>query len=159
MDKIIHVGFGEYRISDNPDSVLICFGLGSCVAVTMYDTKKKMGGMIHVVLPSTQGRPTQSLARFADSGIPFLLEEMKKMGADKRRLIVTVSGGAKILKLHYPINDYDIGSKNVEKTLEVLKQLGLSIHGQETGGTRGRTVRLHIKSGETFVRQRGEKLL
>lgn len=159
MEKIIPVGFGEYRISANPEGVLICFGLGSCVAVTMYDTGKKIGGMLHIVLPSTQGRLTKTPARFADTGIPLLLEEMRKMGAEKRRTIVTMAGGAKILKLHYSLEPLDIGSRNVDVCLETLKQLGLRVHGQETGGTRGRTVRLYIKSGETFVRQRGEKQL
>lgn len=154
---MIHVGFGEYQISKNPDTVLVCFGLGSCVAVTMYDLRSQIGGMIHIVLPSAYGRPTQTPARFADTGIPLLVEEMRKTGADKNRLIVKLAGGAKILKLPVRTDELDVGARNVEMCVRTLKKLRLPIHGADTGGDRGRTVRLLINTGETFVRQREEK--
>lgn len=156
MEKMIHVGFGEYKISQNPDAVLVCFGLGSCVAVSFYDERKRLGGMIHVVLPTSHGKPSSAPARFADTGIPLLLEEMIKLGAQKSRLRVNITGGAKILKLQSTLEQLDIGFRNVQKCLEVLKQLQLPIYGQETGGTMGRTVRFYINTGKTVVRHRGE---
>jgi len=158
MTHTVYVGFGEHKVSTSPDTVLTCFGLGSCVAVMLYDRKKQIGGMLHVVLPTSNGTRASNPMRFADTGIPLLVEEMHKKGADKKHLTAKLVGGAKILRFpQISHSELDIGVRNVQMCEEVLRKLGLRIIGQETGGTQGRTVTFRIDSGEAFVRQRGDK--
>ena len=59
-DTTIMVGLGDVKISDDPESVLACLGLGSCVAVSVFDPVAKIWGMAHVVLPASQERPEQN---------------------------------------------------------------------------------------------------
>ena len=74
----IMVGLGEVKISKDPETVLACLGLGSCVAITVFDPVAKIGGMAHVVLPESRGRSGEKAGRYADVAIPQLLEKLKK---------------------------------------------------------------------------------
>jgi chemotaxis protein CheD len=50
MKNKIIIGIGEYTVSNN-DSLIVTLGLGSCVGVCLIDKKRKIGAMIHVMLP------------------------------------------------------------------------------------------------------------
>ena len=77
----IAVGLGDIKCSKNRDSVLVCYGLGSCVGVSMYDRRTHIGGMAHVVLPDSSILPESDVpGKFADSR-PALLNMMLEMGA------------------------------------------------------------------------------
>jgi len=152
----LHVGFGDYKVSSDPQSVLTALGLGSCVAVTLYDSKKRIGGMIHVVLPTGNGKLHSLKGKYADTGIPGLLEAMLQAGADRRRLVAKLAGGAKIIKRNFPILDLNIGDKNVQKCLEILRSLRIPVEAQDTGGSAGRVAELHVGTGALIIRQREE---
>ncbi len=51
--------------ADRADAVIVTLGLGSCVAIMLYDPEAQVGGMAHVLLPS------KSLARDADNPAKF----------------------------------------------------------------------------------------
>jgi len=153
MKTMINVGFGEYKISTDPESVLVSFGLGSCVAITFYDPVNRIGGMIHVVLPTANGKVARMPGRYADTGIPLLIEEMRKAGARPEKLIVKMAGGAKIIKRSYAPSELDIGKQNIERCLKILKMYHFVLCGQAIGGHKGRTVKLFIDSGKTCVGQ------
>ena len=53
MNKSLVVNIADMRISNNPEDVLVTYSLGSCVAIVLYDPYKKIGGMIHVMLPDS----------------------------------------------------------------------------------------------------------
>ncbi len=65
----------EYGVVESPDQ-LITIGLGSCVGITLYDKYNKVGGMVHIMLP--ENRKGLKPAKYADTGIPLLIEEMEK---------------------------------------------------------------------------------
>jgi chemotaxis protein CheD len=46
---------------------------------------------------------------------------------------------------------FHIGERNAETAKAVLSDLGVRIHAVDTGGNRGRTVRLHLESGRLMV--------
>jgi len=45
MGKVV-VRIADYRIAEAP-AILVTYGLGSCVAVALYDTDTRMGGLCH----------------------------------------------------------------------------------------------------------------
>lgn len=140
-------------MSREPGEVLVAYGLGSCVGVTLVDPESHLGGMAHVLLPASEGRPVgaASPARFADHGIDALLEVFAAAGTVKRRLIVKLAGGGSVLG---PANaaKFKIGERNAEAIRERLCFHGLSAIASDLGGAQGRTLELHIASGKTFVR-------
>jgi chemotaxis protein CheD len=151
MMAIHTVGIGEWIVSADPDAILKTYALGSCVAVMVYDSKVRVAGMIHVALPDStidQGRAQVMPGYFADTGLPLLIEEMKKLGVIRSHVWVKLAGGASVMD---SCGLFDIGKRNV---LAVKKQLWRSTLGpiaEDVGGTISRTVSLSVATGETTL--------
>jgi len=67
---MLNVGIGEIAVLDKPGKIG-AIGLGSCVAVAMYDPIAKVGGMVHVLLPDSRGQKTELPGKFANTGVPY----------------------------------------------------------------------------------------
>lgn len=159
MPGTVHsVSIGEMVVSKNPEDTLVAYGLGSCVAVSMYDPTTKVAGMIHSLLPqaSKTNGGANTMAKFVDEGIPLLVETIQKAGANKNRLIVYLCGGAQMLAAPGFKNSLNIGQRNVETAEAVLKTNGFKIQARSTGGNSGRTVKMQVSSGEITVKTLGE---
>ena len=77
------VGIGEWIVSSDPADIIKTYALGSCVAVLVYDSKVRVAGMIHVALPDSAVDPERAKSLpgyFADTGLPVMIEEMKRLG-------------------------------------------------------------------------------
>ena len=152
QDTNITLGLGELRAATGADTVLACLGLGSCVAMCAYDPVSKVGGMAHMVLPRRGESTGQAVsAKFVDCGVPMLIEQMEQLGAKKSRLVVKLVGGAQMIANQNHNGVFHIGERNAETAKAVLADLGVPIRAVDTGGNRGRTVRLHLESGRLMV--------
>lgn len=161
MSELIKVGMADYKVGKNPSS-LISYGLGSCVGIAVYDPVSKVGGLAHIMLPdSTQARSTENPAKFADTCLPLMLDEILKLGAVKSRLAVKIAGGAQMFTFANATDVMRVGERNVEAVKAVLKKLDLRILAEDTGGNYGRTVELKLDSGVYKVKtiDKGEKEL
>ena len=149
----ISVGIGQIAVSKDSHDVLVAYGLGSCIGVSAHDASSGVSGLVHVLLPASDGKTPQAgePARFADTGIDALLKEMTAAGASSRRIVLKLAGGAAVLG---PGNaeKFKIGERNAEAIKERLKVHGLRAVREDLGGTKGRTLELHVCSGKTFVR-------
>ncbi len=147
-----NVGIAEVRTARSPD-FLAAYGLGSCVAVTLYDAKNKVGGLAHVMLPSSR---LQEIAvtpgKFADTGIEALWTMLLSAGADPEALRAKLTGGANMFTaLAYQA--VPIGTRNVVAAREKLAQKGIPILGEEVGGAQGRTILFSLADGRVEVRK------
>jgi chemotaxis protein CheD len=145
-------------VSKATTDIMVAYGLGSCVAVCLYDPLSGVGGMLHALLPDAPGNPAGEAnpAKFVKQGVPLLLEAVTKLGANKSRLVVRLCGGAQMLTAPGLNNTLNIGERNVATAEEVLKQLGLRIKDQITGGHAGRTVKLFVNGGKITVKTLGQ---
>ena len=145
------VGLGELKYSDRSGQELTCLGLGSCVAVSMWDPLNKQGAMAHVVLPEcSSGR--QPTPKFADVAVPEMVEKLIKMGAVTSRLDIKLVGGAHMTPTDSPnLPAMRIGDRNIEAVKAQLSRLGLKANAENLGGNNGRTVRLDVESGRVTV--------
>ena len=118
--EALYVNLAEIRVASSP-SELICLGLGSCIAVALYDPQIKMGGLAHVLLPdssiaSNQNKP----GKFANTAVNELLKIMRAKGAKLENIQAKIFGGAEM----FPgINGYDKKSIGECNTLAVIKEL------------------------------------
>ena len=154
----IRVGIAESGVVLNPNSVST-LGLGSCVGVTLYDERRKIGGMVHVMLPSTELAKGADFNRskFADSAVPDLLQQMIRSGADQRRLVAKLAGGAQMFNLGGDADSLlKIGARTVEACKKALSLLRIPIVAEDTGGSWGRTVELFSESGVLEIRAIGK---
>ena len=152
-ERLVMVNMGQLAVSGNPEAVLSALGLGSCVAVCAYDPVARLGGLIHVVLPSSViGRPHDGPAKFADLGVPRLVAAMQKAGAACSRLRTGILGGANVLSTLDHGGVSHIGARNVEAVRQALAEARLTPLAEDMGGKASRTVRLHISDGDIVVK-------
>lgn len=155
--KPVVVGVGDCRLSADPASMLVTYALGSCIAVAIWDPIARVGGMLHFMLPeSSAGRESDAAGqpyRYADTGTPLLFRSAYELGADKRRLVVRLAGGAAV------VNDgglFNIGKRNYAAVRRILWQAGVMVHGEDVGGAVSRTVRMEVGSGRLLIRRPDE---
>lgn len=157
MSEIV-VGIADVKVSNNLEDVLVTYALGSCIAVILYDPVAKAGGLLHYMLPDSSldaHKAQENPALFADTGIPLLFKSCYKLGAEKRRIIVKIAGGARILD---DSNYFRIGEKNIMALRKMFWKNNILIDKEDTGKNYNRTVRLDIASGRAQVKGREGRL-
>jgi chemotaxis protein CheD len=140
------VGMGEIEVSSQAGEELVARGLGSCIGLALIDRRAGVAGMAHVVLPEAPNDSDPDPGKFADLAVPELISQMKRAGAAVRRLDAVLAGGARMFEL----GDLDIGARNAEAVMQGLARSGVTVRAADTGGNRGRTMRLTV--GEFTVR-------
>ena len=148
---VINVGIGEWRVSSDPAESLKTYALGSCVAVMIYDSLLRIAGMIHIALPDSKvdaERARLLPGYFADTGLPVMIEEMKKRGAVRGNVWVKLAGGASVMD---PGGFFDIGKRNILAAKRILWGSSLGPVAEDTGGTASRTVSIAVSDGETSI--------
>jgi len=152
----VKVGIADCKVAHSPRKI-ITLGLGSCVGITLYDPKLKLGGMAHIMLPdSTQFAQVSNPLKFADLAIPELVSRLKSKGANISALQAKIAGGAQMFAFLGSHNKtLNIGERNVNKAREVLKQTGIPVQAAEVGGSIGRTMILDTETGKVFIRSVG----
>lgn len=161
MPELIKVGMADYKVGCNPAS-LISYGLGSCIGIALYDSVTRIGGLAHIMLPdSTQARSAENPAKFADTAIPLVLEEMIKLGAVKSRIVAKIAGGAQMFTFANTTDIMRVGERNAEAVRILLKKVDIRILAEDTGGNYGRTVELKLETGAYRIKtiDKGEKEL
>lgn len=147
MKKKVIIGIGEWAVERNP-AILVTLGLGSCVGVCVRDPIAKVGAMVHVMLPDSGGKPTNTPGKFADTGVDIIVEELLKMGAQRNRLEAKIAGGASMFQ-----SAMDIGARNVEAVKKSLQRNGIKLIAEDTGGNKARSIEYDIETGKLLVRK------
>ncbi|HEV2619928.1 MAG TPA: chemotaxis protein CheD [Acidobacteriaceae bacterium] len=148
---LITVGIADCKVSSNPRDVLITRGLGSCIAVLLYDPVARVAGLLHYMLPLSEGDADQAIKRpcmFADTGIALLLQRCCRLGAIKSRAVFMAAGGARMLDKN---GTFNVGERNYEALQNTFHRLGIFLHKEETGGTASRTVQIDVARGKVHV--------
>ena len=141
---------------DRGDAVIVTLGLGSCVAIMLHDPEIRAGGMAHVLLPSISlARDTTNKAKFPDTAVPLLVERLKTLGADPRRLVAKLAGGASMFSQLVTPGTIQMGERNVLACRSALRAAAIPIARESVGGDRGRSVRFHLKDGRVEIRSVG----
>jgi chemotaxis protein CheD len=123
------------------DDALVAYGLGSCIAICLWDPATKVAGMAHVVLPGADPRGEPN-AKFARSALPALVTLMQQHGAgrDPRRFVAKLAGGAQVLTLGGSGSLPRVGDQNAKAVQEALASAGVTVQAHDLGGSRGRSV-------------------
>jgi len=150
---LIKVGMADLNIAE-AGAMLRTTGLGSCVGLTLYDPYLRLGGMAHIMLPSSDiAREGQlNIAKYADTAIPELLLRLKTRGAVTERLIAKMAGGAQMFAFLGGTDTMRIGPRNVEAVKLVLQLFAIPLVAEDTGGNYGRTVELNSHTGVFSIR-------
>ena len=157
---VIVVGMADLKVAKHPDS-LTTLGLGSCVGITLFDRAKKIGGMAHCMLPTYKGFEGQNIAKFVDSAVIELINQLVRIGASRTSLVAKIAGGAHMFGRSQNSDMLKIGERNAAAGLAILRQLSIPVQANDTGGTHGRTIELNMDTGALKIRTvgAGEKFI
>ena len=157
MDERIKVNTADFAIGVSPQ-ILLTVGVGSCVAVCLYEKTRKIGALMHIMLPAYLGmsaiQPSQvsmigqgqlNPLRFADTALGFAIEELAKRGVVKETLTAKLVGGAQMFAAFGPEND--VGARNVEEIERILSIFGIPIVGRDIRGSIGRSLEFDLDTG------------
>jgi chemotaxis protein CheD len=151
--EVIKVGMADVGVAKPPDR-LRTTGLGSCVGVVLYDAVNRVAGMAHVMLPESSLAKSGELTvgKYADTAIPYLIEEMERAGASARHLVAKLAGGAQMFSFLGSSDMMRIGPRNVEACKSMLEKAKIRIVAEDTGGNCGRTIEMDASTGILQIR-------
>ena len=155
--NLVVVGVAELKVSNRPGEILVTYALGSCIAVCVHDPVRRVGGMIHYMLPLSKHSSDKAKtkpAMFADTGIPLLFHEMYAAGCQKADLVVKLVGGGNI---HDTNGTFQIGKRNHTLARKLLWKNGILVAAEEVGGQKSRTVRLFVDDGRVVISSAGQE--
>lgn len=156
-DGTLVVDISDFKVTDDPKAVLATYALGSCISVVAYDATRRVGGMLHYMLPLSRTNPARAKERpamFADTGLPLLFETMYSYGCAKPDIVVKVVGGG---QLYDDRGAFDIGRRNYLILQKIFEKNNVRVAAEDVGGTASRSVRMHVGTGEVIVRSHGRE--
>jgi chemotaxis protein CheD len=136
---------GEMQVASNGEELRTL--LGSCIGLALYDRRRKIGGLSHIVLPRSNGA-TDRPGKFADQAIPTLIRKMHEFAGSSLVLTAKLAGGASMFSAPAGAN---IGQQNVESCEHVLSELRIPIIARHCGGEKGRRMALNTANGRVRI--------
>ncbi len=156
MANIIKVGMADVKTCSAPDGVTT-LGLGSCVGVAIRDPIKKVGGLAHIMLPSSQEiKSNDNPYKFADTGIDELVKMIIKLGGSKSKMEAKLAGGAQMFAFQNKNMQMRVGDRNVMACKKKLASLGIRVLAEDCGESYGRTVVFYPETGAYVIRSVGK---
>lgn len=161
MSEVVKVGMADLAVGRNP-SVLKTCGLGSCVGVCVLDPATKVGGMAHIMLPSSSmAKSIENPAKYADTAVLLMVRRMQDLGANRSRMIAKIAGGAQMFAFAGSSEVMRIGERNAQASKDILRELGIRLVAEDVGGNYGRTIEFSCESGTLKIKtfEHGEREL
>lgn len=149
---------GDLVVEASPH-ILTTAGLGSCVGLALYDPKRKIGGLGHIMLP---GMPSMEAIKgswptyflYAGAVVGRLLAMLADRGSTSYDLVAKIAGGASMFASSEGLSD-SIGRRNAASITELLMKETIPIIAEDTGGSHGRSISFDLSSGVMRVRSIG----
>ncbi|WP_305041863.1 chemotaxis protein CheD [Geoalkalibacter sp.] len=153
-EPVISLLPGEYRAS--AENLVLSTLLGSCVAACLYDPVRRIMGMNHFLLCGTRSLSNLPLllsesGRYGVHAMELLINDMLKIGAQRRNLRAKVFGGATIIapKSAGP----GVGELNCRFIREFLHHEKIPLMAEDLGGVHGRVIYFLPEDFSVLVRR------
>jgi len=137
-----HFGGGNTRLSTL---------LGSCVSMTLWHPRKRIGGMCHYMLTTRVRPPGAPLdGRYASEAFELFMEQIAESGTRLREYQVKLFGGAHMFS-NSASGMTDVGKSNVDYGLELLAKHNIATMSRHVGGAGRRKIHFDIWSGDVWL--------
>jgi len=151
----VTIEIGAYRVM-REEGLLESISLGSCMGVALYDPVVRVGGLAHIMLPSSMfsaRRESETMhTKYADVAIRTMLEAMLALGAQRNRIVAKIVGGACMFESSMFDSAMNIGKRNSEAVKEILGEEKIPIIGEDVGNNYGRTIQFDVATGRVLIR-------
>ena len=137
---------GESFVHD--EDIVILTTLGSCIAACLWDTRARVGGMNHFMLPQLEGGAASASGRYGLHAMELLINELQRRGASRGALVAKVFGGAQVIDGMHSLN---IGMRNTEFVLDYLRTERIPVVSKDVLDIHPRKVCFLPASGRALV--------
>ena len=137
---------GEYFVSD--ESMVIMTVLGSCIAACLWDSRARVGGMNHFMLPDGDG--ADASGRYGSYAMELLINEMLKLGARRETMQAKIFGGAQVMRNFTTMN---VGERNTNFVLNYLHTERIPIVSEDVLDIYPRKVVFFPVTGKAMVKR------
>jgi chemotaxis protein CheD len=148
-EKQIYLHPGHFCFTT--EHIVVSTVLGSCVSVCLYDEAHTAAGVNHFLLPESAAGLMSP--RFGNAANATLLGQFLKIGLPASRLRAKVFGGASM----GGANVGDLAGRNVDAATSFLRDRGIPVMSQDTGGERGRKLLFRTRDASAWVRLLGDR--
>ena len=149
------VGISDMMVTNDIDETLITYSLGSSLGVLIYDPVARVAGLLHSILPISKMDAQKAIrfpSVFVDTGVNLLFREAAKLGAEKKRLLVTAVGCSSSMDEKV---FFQIGERNITVLRKFLWKNNILIDKHDIGGVSSKTVKISVMDGNITVKTRG----
>jgi chemotaxis protein CheD len=146
----VRVAMAEMKVESKP--IELVTSVGSCVAICLYDSTNRCGGLAHIMLPNSAIAPQDfPPCKFADTAIPALASAVREISGKETRISAKIAGGANIFKFDNNTG-LTIGAKNVEAVKAALDVNRIRLVAEDVGGSYGRRIAFNLRNGSVVIR-------
>ena len=153
-----YLGIGEMVMATSPYSISTV--LGSCLAITVYSPKQRVGSICHAALPQCAnsgkcGHGCPRSGRHVECALPVMLKKFDKLAIPEDGIEIKIFGGSDMFMQEGRKTAYPVGAMNIEAAHRYIVKTGHKIKAEDTGGAVGRKVIFDLSSGQVIVQKRG----
>ena len=145
---------GEMVLGEEPTAVTTL--LGSCVAVTLFSPRLRLGAICHAVLPSCRkDHPCDGhgeAGKYVACAIRVMLEAFHARGVARNEIEAKLFGGSEMFDSAQQ-RSRSVGMQNMQAALELLESQSVRVITRDLGGQRGRKIIFHTHTGEVFLKR------
>ena len=154
---VVYLKPAEMYMASSPSIVKTV--LGSCVSVTLFNHRLKVGVICHGLLPycreksACKGECTLCF-KYVDCSIRHMVGQFRSLGIGHREIEVKLFGGADMFIARAGERE-TVGAQNVVAALSIIAKEHLNLCKSDTGGNQGRRIYFYTHTGEIFLKRLG----
>jgi chemotaxis protein CheD len=127
--------------------------LGSCVAITMWHPRRRLGGMCHYLLPTrAPAQPDTLDGRYGDEALRILLQEVARHNTLLEEYDLKLFGGGHMWPELARPGRKQIGVQNILVAQQLLASLRVPVTAQHVGESGHRNIIFDVWSGRVWVK-------
>jgi chemotaxis protein CheD len=128
------------------EPVVISSVLGSCVAVSLWNSQICFGGMAHYLYPNADKDLKSQTAKYGDVAIRYLASMFFLERSVKADIRAQLFGGAFISR-----ESQIVAEENISVAKDILSKLDIKIVSEDVGGDMGRKLIYNTHTNEAIV--------
>ena len=143
---------GEHFVGDARHR--LCTLLGSCVSITLWHPKYRIGAMSHFLLPSRRGDPRGELdGRYGEEVMSIMLAKLAAVQVNPAECVSKIFGGGNMFPSHGLNDARKVGIKNGEAARALLRAHRIPIVSESLFGNGHRRIIFDVCTGDVWARQ------
>ncbi len=149
LPQVIYLKPAELVVAEQ--SALVMTVLGSCVAVTFFSPRLRVGGICHAMLPSGKD---QNAGKYVDQSVHYMLDCFRTLNVEPGELVAKLFGGAEMFhSVDSRSEERTVGAQNIRMALDSMLFVGLEPVVSDVGGQQGRKLIFHSGTGAVKLRR------